>query len=175
MKLNINGIDKEVSKETCAFAVTEYFAKHPEPKPEPPKLRHGDYGLWSFAPYDENTFVVYIDSGDSPDTVFYDGCQYCSNASKDDGREFTRLGNLYDDLARNKVDLEEFEVELEYDENLKFELKLHHAGRYICLIQTMTSGKTIHAHIDIKQAPEIHQKLGQMIAYALREQAKKKK
>ncbi len=35
MKLNINGIDKEVSKETCALAVTEYFAKHPEPKPEP--------------------------------------------------------------------------------------------------------------------------------------------
>ncbi len=43
MKLNINGIDKEVSKEICALAVTDYFAKHPEPKPKPKyQFREGD-------------------------------------------------------------------------------------------------------------------------------------
>ena len=161
MKLNINGIDKEVSKETCALAVTDYFAKHPEPKPEPPKLRHGDYG------------TTEVDSWIHFKGKTYWSHEECTGSACSDSHFLQhRLGNIFDDLARNKVDLEEFEVELEYDEKLKFETRLCHTNPYICLIQTMTSGKQIHAHIDIKQAPEIHQKLGQMIATAHRRQKK---
>ncbi len=151
MKLNINGIDKEVSKETCALAVTDYFAKHPEPKPEPPELRHGDYGI-NLTPW----IKIW-------DNVWWLTDQKLPSDYDDSSFVESIQGNLVDDLARNKVDLEEFEISDE-DGPLAFEA-VKQCGHDTIWIQVHRNSK---GFFSINQATEIHQKLGQMIATARR-------
>ena len=110
MKLKINGKDKEVSNETCALAVTEYFAKHPEPKPE---LRHGDYGHSR-----QGTPRLFIKEERKEEGVYCCEDDYWPTLGEDAAGTLKEsgsiiLGNIFDDLAQYKVDLDEFEMEFD--------------------------------------------------------------
>ena len=114
MKININGIDKEVSKETIGLAVTAYFADHPEQKPEPKyQFQAGDV-VRNPNVIDGIRIVVRPSGGLKSFSL--DG--YYKNTGQTDFElnDYKKIGTLKDfiskdilqDLARNRVDLEEW-------------------------------------------------------------------
>ncbi len=127
-----------------------------------PKLRHGDYGYVKSNP-DQLRFFVETQTGEMRHYEKEFNCAdpfACACYSS-----YAILGNIFDDLKRNAVDLEEFEVSgLNYRD--KFNALITDLGQI--WIATNMSGATCDKAI-IK---EIHQKLGQMIAFAQRKAEK---
>jgi len=128
---------------------------------EKPKLRHGDYG--------------YDFEGDPCMSLQLHNGAGCTLHRSRAGKKYAYtcktlnacyvpkvvLGNIFDDLARNQVDLKKFDVE--YKAGYRFHADLTDNGIWL-LIHTGSSC------YDLDKATEIHQKLGQLIATAKRRQ-----
>ena len=139
---------------------TETFENLKKPKPEPkPELRHGDYGHYK----DGGLWWAWKRQG----------CLELFGTIQGSGRPAKLIldkvidGNFVDDLERNKVDLKEFRV-VGKNPGDRVVIELYtdkHSidNTYICIVE---SG---HSHFSLEQAAEIHQKLGQMLAYAKRQ------
>ena len=157
MNINIKG--KEVSEETAHLALAEYFAKHPEPKPE---LRHGDYG------YDrcgESCLRIFNSNPDYKFTVASKAVVF-GNDSGGIAVPKIILGNIFDDLERNKVDLEEFKIGYTDGSNpnaVCFSIQPVIEETHIQLI---VQGSVFTENM--ATFTKLHQKLGQLIATALR-------
>lgn len=155
MEIEIEGRKVEVSNETVVLALQEHFAKHPltpEPKPE---LRHGDYGC------DENGRLSWIKIYGN--VWWLDGRQKTPSGCEESSFVKEKKGNIkdiFDDLERNKVDLEEFEkASSRTNGNIKFHID---ADPHLIWFESECG------YFNIEEATKIHQKLGQMIATAKR-------
>ncbi len=160
----LNRLYMERGKSYPAGEAQPYKEPKKEPcKEEKPELRHGDYGF-----SDENHPRLYLTDKGKPihvqaDDTFLGADKWFAGKMDEGG---IVLGNIFDDLKRNAEDLRGFEIANGTKEgSLKitpwlgscFEWKIETPSRY-------TMGWTT------KELIEIHQKLGQLIATAKREQ-----
>lgn len=84
-----------------------------------PKLRHGDYGYDSGGGMGEGE-VFYVDTKSNPDFAYSQTENCCSCYVKNGwSRSFTKLGNIFDDLAAYGEDLEEFKMYWKDDSCIK--------------------------------------------------------
>ena len=152
--------------QTKAKALCEVIKKFMDGLEEKkPELRHGDYGYNSD---DANAPVIQLRNGSDKKYVHAYGSGVMENlaANRPGAGMHTVLGNIFDDLKRIAEDLRilkykgrqigEIKIELENDDNVYF---------HIC-------GSNQGFVLD--EAQEIHQKLGQIIATALRDERKGK-
>ncbi|MCK5017488.1 MAG: hypothetical protein KAS32_10510 [Candidatus Peribacteraceae bacterium] len=138
-----------------------------------PELRRGDYG------YDEKdgtcilvgSTLRHMNYNAFPLTA-YDcngiACGYVSG-SEVLTRSIIRIGNIFDDLERNSVDLDRFVVEDIYPQHdeLKVEITNSLWTESDCVrfwVKYGKSGTHMHTKHNLDQTIEIHQKLGQVIA-----------
>lgn len=135
-----------------------WVAKEKESKP---KLRHGDYG------YDHTgrpCMSLKIQGEDTsttkPQRRASNLYAYPYDLHTDIFEVRTVLGNIFDDLKRNSQDLREFEVD-----HLNVILSKQF-GTDVVLFKSICSNRTF----TIDEAIKFHQKLGQMLATAQREQ-----
>ena len=140
--------------------------KEPCKTEKPKELRHGDYG------YRDNKPVIMF-KGNDYSTVeqgkhFQAGADMVfSNSMESHTGGYAKLGNIFDDLERNSKDLEEFEYELG---GVSMCIRLH--GKGISWGRTLAFGAQMQEP-NIEKVIKYHQKLGQLIAYAKRQEAKK--
>lgn len=151
IKITADGKEVELSAETMANIKAALEKKGPEPKT-------GEYGI--HPEYGNCIFIDSIRPSKKKTFELSDG-DFCSNAIVED---FISFGNIFDDLKRNAVDLEEFAVE--YEGGFKFNGSLSESEGIHLLIHTGSSCYTL------KKGIEIHQKLGQLIATAKRKAKK---
>lgn len=160
---------KEFSEETIALALEAYVLEHPEPKLEPPKLEHGDYG------YDEDgdsCMALKSHNGSGiPGPFRRAGPRYAYECNFDDSEPSwkvkTKLGNIFKDLERNKVDLERFKKSTRGSGILRMTIYKWCDCKGELGIEFLIDDSHT-ATTDLEEATEIHQKLGQMIATAKR-------
>ena len=134
-------------------------------KLDKPELRHGDYGYHrtSGNPYlhiDGATSGTYLVAPEG-------GYPLC----RSNGEYQFAIGNIFDDLKRNSKDLEEFE-----ERDMKWRVN----GRFIEVdipyynkCDEADCSGNINYIFNIKEMVSHHQRIGQLIAFAQREQASK--
>ncbi len=139
------------------------------------KLRHGDYGI-DFGEKEKDTKFPMLafkphHLNDPLRIAHADG----SGGWEEDGADgIIWLGNIFDDLKRNSQDLREFEMVDSYggSTNIKCEISTD----WLAVIMDFGK-KCVNCHFDLKddlaKATKFHQNFGQLLATAIREQAKK--
>ena len=148
--------EREIAEKMIADA--ERMAKEGRDKLaalDKPELRHGDYGINSLG-----CGSIVIGNGIGAVDHREDGISY--NLGKSQNGKYLRvgdscLGNIFDDLKRNSEDLMEYYV--------------HHPARFLIRLEKDKINFLMYStevDISIKQATELHQKLGQLIATAKR-------
>ena len=128
-----------------------------------PQLRHGDYGTAIAS----SGRLMLKDIGGQ---WFTAGKECCVSPGNDSFGPATILGNIFDDLKRNAEDLWEFEVDLYKDDEDGFAAEYNESDDNR-VIGIGDKGEDFW-YYTIDQATDIHQKLGQVIAFAKRKQAK---
>ncbi len=143
-----------------------------EPKKEKVELRRGDYGIVpSGVNINKPHFVVADPANLNPRSGYWldeKGRQSCGYDSTN-GKLITDKNNIFDDLKRNAEDLREFDRANQKCGYNKFKVKL--CGK---AVDFFTSSDGYNC-FEINDAVDLHQKLGQLIATAKRDQAKKNK
>ncbi len=126
-----------------------------------PKLRHGDYGIDERG---ENLLIVKSEYGESPLSfnMNADHCGVICNG-KHSTRDFTKLGNIFDDLKRNSEDLEATGDIYNKDHNA-------HACANINPDGTIYMWADNRSSYELDVAIKFHQKLEQLICTAKRKQ-----
>lgn len=133
-------------------------------QPKSPQLRHGDYGYG-----DEEPILLRMNYGNTEDYPYLAvdkhglGCGVCSKTKSGSGRKLVILGNIFDDLARNAEDLEEFELCTK--DSFRFRSKI--MGDSINM--KIQCGESCYG---LDQATEIAHKILQEVATARRKGAK---
>ena len=130
-----------------------------EPKKEKVKLRHGDYG------YEGGLSRILLEAMSGSKFSAGIGCCMPQEGSAI-GNPTIILGNIFDDLKRNSEDLREFKMRTYHGGTLVAEID---GGNDIAFTLPITS----QASANIKEATEYHQKLGQLIATAKRQETEK--
>lgn len=134
-------------------------------KEEKPELRHGDYG------YDKNGIgrLVIDNQGSGRRRTAVKNGLWENLGDEWPANEATVLGNIFDDLKRNAEDLEEF-CRKDLDTNCvggnPFVVKIEGSSISFRLPKN-------YCAFGFTEAQEIHRKLGQLIATAQRQQAKR--
>lgn len=166
--------------QTKAKALCEVIQKFMEGLQEPKmaEFKHGDYGYSGFG-----NCAVHIGNGKDSVAHFEDHTIRCSGRIQDGIHKMPVLGNIFSDLARNAEDLREFVITDGIADNTTLQCSLIDKEKYnkdkngedrcIC-IEAKQNGQKCSFVGTIAQAKEIHQKLGQIIATALRDKRKGK-
>ncbi len=156
---------QEAAAEVCKF-IADVLEKEKakerktEKKKCEPELRHGDYGVWSFGP---RRFIA-IKTNGCLHWFHADGTD-CGPVNYKNLHDFTKFGNIFDDLKRNSKDLEQFEVYAYGHSNCVFKATLEDSGNIII--------DSDNWNYLLEDVVEIHQQLGQIIATAKRQENKK--
>ena len=125
-----------------------------------PKLTHGDYGYCG-EPSENNMYFIdsqFKGTEDNPFGISNTGGQESINKPI---CEFKTMGNIFDDLKRNSKNLEKFTNDV-------------HTYRYDFIVFPFAPICIAGTWHTIKEATEFHQKLGQLLATAIRKQAESK-
>lgn len=133
-----------------------------------PELRHGDYGISYGKEHNSISFPMLAfqrDTSGCPLRIAHkDGSGGWQEADGDD--DITWLGNIFDDLKRNSVDLKEFEIGYkDGDKNPRIKCRLGDSGIQLTIDNTYFTA-------NISPFQKFHQKLGQLICTAKRQKAK---
>ncbi|KKN08272.1 hypothetical protein LCGC14_1058370 [marine sediment metagenome] len=132
-------------------------------KESPPALRHLDYGI-----NDDGHIRLVIIERHSNNPIVWN--KYgIGNPNGRDPKKDIWLGNLADDLARNAEDLDNYETTTKFNGSgvkLKIGVTVNPVDLIYFKVGGTYNGHQVHANID--EATEIHRKLGQLIATAIR-------
>ncbi len=159
---------QDAAGELCKF-IADVLEKEKakEKKKCEPELRHGDYGI-SFGKNQKSIQFPMLafkrDMSDGPLRVAHrDGSGDWQKADGCDG--ITWLGNIFDDLKRNSEDLREFEVCAHGNSNCVFKATLEGSDNIVI--------DSDNWNYPLEDVVKIHQQLGQIIAFAKRQENKK--
>ncbi len=132
-------------------------------KESTPALRHLDYGI-----NDDGHIRLVIIERHSNNPIVWN--KYgIGNPNGRDPKKDIWLGNLADDLARNAEDLDNYETTTKFNGSgvkLKIGVTVNPVDLIYFKVGGTYNGHQVHANID--EATEIHRKLGQLIATAIR-------
>ena len=132
-------------------------------KESTPALRHLDYGI-----NDDGHIRLVIIERHSNNPIVWN--KYgIGNPNGRDPKKDIWLGNLADDLARNAEDLDNYETTTKFNGSgvkLKIGVVVNLVDLIYFKVGGTYNGHQVHANID--EATEIHRKLGQLIATAIR-------
>ena len=152
--------------QTKAKALCVVIKKFMDGLEEKKELRHGD--CWANRTDGKIEIFLKEYNGEHRDCIATDSTLFTNIGSDYDGHEI--LGNLetfFGDIARNAEDLREFRYHGPKNGGL-IEISINHNDRLDFTILGNTQNFTV------SEAQEIHQKLGQVIATALRDKKKGK-
>ena len=169
LKLCINCKHEDIisNKKPCCDCISESRKAKWEPEESKPGLRHGDYAFDTInrpnvlLGHGRGILAHFADGHTEPFGERFDGKYIIDGRSK--------LGNIFDDLARNAEDLEEFEVSGQYDEKTQktFVAKISRSNDIWIHINTCSS------NFSFDRATEIAHKILQEVATAKRKKASK--
>lgn len=151
----------------CVVDIERYIEQKEKQLAEKPKLRHGDYGRGRLG-------VAFFCNGDGTDSVFIRSdkrkARMLHGETGGRYRYAEKFGNIFDDLERNTVDLEEFSAGVYSTTRNSIRAKI--VDDEIRFFIEYSRGCETRSTHDLESAIEFHQKLGQLIATAKRKQAK---
>lgn len=161
---------QEAEAELCTYieaVIEKVKVKEKKCEKYEPKLRHGDYGHYESGGFwwawERKGFLELFGTVEGSGRRIQDTIQ-------DTRSDIVKDGNHVDDLERNSQDLEEFEMQTAGGGILQIKQRNFCTGE--AGVRFNIDG--FHATAALNQAIEIHQKLGQVVAYVKRKQEKSK-
>ena len=128
-----------------------------------PKLRHGELRIWTGGGHN-GPFIVDL-SDDECHCIWQDGDLRNRKNEKHILDSSTVISHIFDDLKRNSEDLDEFETGY-LDGSCSDRVRVRIKNRYFDHIELKVESS--HFTEKLPKFIEIHQKLGQLIATAIR-------
>ncbi len=155
---------QEAAAEVCKF-IADVLEKEKakEKKKCEPELQHGDVRLWGIGDYLQE-FIVDL-SDDGINCLWANGDLRNKKSEREIRLNSIFLCNIFDDLKRNSEDLREFEVCAHGNSNCVFKATLEGSDNIVI--------DSDNWNYPLKDVVKIHQQLGQIIAFAKRQENKK--